>query len=390
MLTAMIPVGLLVFGSSSGPGGLVNLVAIPLVTFLVVPTLLLSLLLGVFWEPGAIATLAVPSFLMETLWSAMAFWEAWLPAWSPRVYPGTAALLLCLLAAVLLALPGVRVHWTVVLFLLAPLPLAAGFTRSGPVSVVVFDVGQGTAVLVRDGDAALLYDTGPGPPDGPPLAERTVLPGLARLGVASLEMLVVSHPDRDHAAGESMIRDRLAPTRIRRGRGGDGRRCRLGGRERLGRFVTLQSLSVARPGDSDNNASCVLIVEARGRRFLLPGDIDDRRERALVAYWRDALRADVLLAPHHGSGSSSSHLFLRTVDPLFLVVTAARANHFGHPADAVLKRAAQRGITVLNTAFAGAIEFRIDATGALHCRRYRHALAPFWRTGTGRRDCGEG
>jgi competence protein ComEC len=91
------------------------------------------------------------------------------------------------------------------------------------------------------------------------------------------------------------------------------------------------------------------------------------------------LQADVLLAAHHGSGSSTSRLFLRSVDPELLLVSAAAANRFGHPAQRVRNLAAESGIPLLNTAQDGAIEVIITPDGRMHCRRYRHARAPFWR-----------
>jgi competence protein ComEC len=129
------------------------------------------------------------------------------------------------------------------------------------------------------------------------------------------------------------------------------------------------------------------MIEAFGRRFLLPGDIERGRERALVAFWGPALSATVALAAHHGSGTSSSLSWIKHVDPRLVIITAARANQFGHPHPRVLARFEERGIDVLNTAFDGAIALRVDTDGRLSCRRLRHRWQAFWRRGDGNRRC---
>jgi competence protein ComEC len=155
----------------------------------------------------------------------------------------------------------------------------------------------------------------------------------------------------------------------------------------LGPSVTLRILSSALSRDSDNNASCVLMISAHGRRVLLPGDIDHRRERELLAYWGEELRADVLLAAHHGSGSSSSRLWLRSVAPELVVFTAGRSNRFGHPTEAVLERVKESGAMSLNTASRGAITLRVEPGGQLSCIAQRHRWGAFWRSAGTDRDC---
>jgi competence protein ComEC len=210
-----------------------------------------------------------------------------------------------------------------------------------------------------------------------------------RSDTKGLDVLVISHPDRDHDAGEPLLLERFAPGQVRRGVAAttSHERCRSGRAERFAPGVTLHYLSTALARDTDNNASCVLLIEAHGRRILLPGDIDAERERDLVAYWGVRLEADILLAAHHGSGGSSSRLWLRSVDPDYVVATTARANHFGHPAPRVVQAVSARGALLLDTAYSGAVGFTIDAGGKLSCRRYRHRGSPFWRRGGRVRDC---
>ncbi|MDP5069365.1 MAG: DNA internalization-related competence protein ComEC/Rec2, partial [Congregibacter sp.] len=359
MLLAMLPLGLFWFLEASSIGGVLNLLAIPLITFAVVPLLLGSVILGtmssVVLEQSSVQLLDLAAWLLSLLWGAMAYWEPAIARWSVlHASPDFSALVPAIIAMLLLALPAFKQKIPIIGLLLSPLFWSATATDADTVQLVFFDVGQGTSVLLRQGNHALLYDTGGGAPGDSATASRTLMPMLRASGIRSLDTLIISHPDRDHDAGETLVTKTFVPTEIRRGIAPDiAQRCRLGQAIRFGDAVTLRYLSQALPGDNDNNASCVLLVTAYGRTVLLPGDIDSRRERDLLAYWGPDLQADVLLAAHHGSGSSSSRLWLRSLAPGTMIVTAGRANRFGHPAQPVLDRASDRRIQVLNTASHG-------------------------------------
>ena len=419
LLVAMIPLGLYWFQSAATIGAAINLIAVPLVSMLVLPLLLLALLSAALAEPLALLLLGLAEWPLALLWRLLEAMDPFLDAFgSPLALPHTAALALLfplLLAALLPRFPG---KWRLGALLALPLFGPASAPADDAVRVRFFDVGQGTAVLVSHRARRLLYDTGPGYPGRAPIAERTLRPSLLAEHSRRLDFLVISHPDRDHDGGEASI-SAIAPPRITlrgrapsapiesdmpaalrtpdlRGRAPsapleagtrDEALCRSGALYRLGPVLRLRILSSARPGDSDNNASCVLAVEAFGRRLLFPGDVDRDRERALVAFWGDGLRADVLMAGHHGSATSSSRLWLKHVRPRYVVVSAARDNRFGHPAPAVLAAVRSVGAQLLNTAWRGAIEFEIHPDGRLVCFSYRHRAAPFWRRGPFPRQC---
>ena len=419
LLVAMIPLGLYWFQSAATIGAAINLIAVPLVSMLVLPLLLLALLSAALAEPLALVLLGLAEWPLALLWRLLEATDSFLDAFgSPLALPHTAALALLfplMLAALLPRFPG---KWRLGALLALPLLGPASAPAGDAVRVRFFDVGQGTAVLVSHRARRLLYDTGPGYPGRAPMAERTLRPSLLAEHSRRLDFLVISHPDRDHDGGEASI-SAIAPPRITlrgrapsapiesdmpaalrtpdlRGRalspslvpgGRDEALCRSGALYRLGPALRLRILSSARPGDSDNNASCVLAVEAFGRRLLFPGDVDRDRERALVAFWGDGLRADVLMAGHHGSATSSSRLWLKHVRPRYVVVSAARDNRFGHPAPAVLAAVRSVGARLLNTAWRGAIEFEIHPDGRLVCFSYRHRAAPFWRRGPFPRQC---
>ena len=99
----------------------------------------------------------------------------------------------------------------------------------------------------------------------------------------------------------------------------------------------------------------------------------------MVRYWREMIAADVLLLAHHGSKSSSSHTLLKWVDPKWALVSAGRGNRFGHPHPVVLERLRRRGgVTVLNTASAGAIQIRYPPNASPIVSTQRDSATPYW------------
>ncbi len=227
--------------------------------------------------------------------------------------------------------------------------------------VTVFDVGQGLAVFVEDGGAAVLIDAGP--PDG---ALLEALGGRARAG---LDAVIVTHADADHLGRLAELARRRAigsilasPATIEEA-GLDGARAvDIGDRLTLSERTTIEVLSppvaTARPAHVErNDGSLVLLIAIGERRILVAADIEAPAEAWLVASGL-LLRADVLVVPHHGSKSSSSPAFVEAVGPSVAVISVGARNPFGHPAPEVVKRYA--GSLLLRTDEAGEVTFESD------------------------------
>jgi competence protein ComEC len=294
--------------------------------------------------------------------------------------------LLGLLATVLMVLPRSRLQKGVAVLLALPmcLPYQSLTATATPVMhVTVLDVGQGTAVLIRAGRRALLYDTGGGDPAGANLGSTVVLPFLKAQGIDTLDTLIISHNDRDHSAGLASVLDAIPVLRLRYGPNVDqpglGNRCVAGEAWRWpgGQQFQFLSPAVESPARS-NDGSCVLQIKVGEYRLLLPGDIEAERERVLARFWRSALQSHWLLAGHHGSRTSSSHAFLKQVDPLLAVVSSGYQNRFGHPHPVIVERLEQRGTVVLSTATAGAIEFTLAPGKPVTVIAYRDLIRRYW------------
>ncbi|WP_068826281.1 DNA internalization-related competence protein ComEC/Rec2 [Pseudomonas sp. BMS12] len=356
---------------------LCNLLAVPWVSLLVVPLALLgTLLLPVPWLGEAL--LAGAGGLLALLFQLLAWLAALLPAWLPTAVPGWAWLLgalgtlLCILPAGLaVRLPGLLLLSALFLPPVAQVP-------HGQAEVWQLDVGQGSAVLVRTREHALLYDAGPRFGDFD-LGERVVLPSLRQLSVARLDLLLLSHADSDHAGGARALVLGLPVAAVRSGEASElpaelqAQPCVDGaGWVWDGvRFTTWRWAEA----EGGNAASCLLKVEAGGEALLLTGDIDSAAERALLNADRD-VRADWLQVPHHGSRSSSSSAFLDAVAPLQALLSRGRHNPFGHPHEQVMARYRARGIEVHDSAEEGAVRLRLGSGEAATSWR-QHAR--FWR-----------
>lgn len=369
LLPVLLATGLPV--SLSAP--LANLVAVPWISLAVLPLVLLGTVLLPLPGVGE-ALLWLAGGLLDLLFRGLALVAQQRPAWMPPALPVWAWLLVCLGALLLLLPRGVPLRGLGGVMLLAlwvprePVPL-------GQVEVWQLDVGQGLAVLLRTRHHNLLYDAGPAKGDSD-LGERVVLPTLRKLGVAALDVMLVSHAHADHAGGAAAIQRGLPVRRIIGGEAlGDvplqpcvsGERWDWDGvRFSLWRWADAQS---------SNDRSCVLMIEAQGERLLLAGDMEAGAERAWLAA-TEAPGIDWLQSPHHGSRSSSSEAFIRATAPRGVLISRGRNNSFGHPHVQVLERYRRYGVAIHDTAVEGALRLVVGRQGEVEGVRGQRR---FWR-----------
>lgn len=377
---ALLPLGLAFFQQASLVAPLVNLLAVPYITLIVIPVLLAGLLLmpSVFASDALLHLAAWLLAAFDGLLAAAAQWPAArlaLPA------PDLLAWVLALLGTLWLMAPRGWPGRFLGIFGLLPLLLPARPSLDvGAFAVTVFDVGQGQSVLVQTAGHALLIDTGPGFPEGGDLGDRVLVPSLVQLGVDRLDRLIVSHNDLDHSGGTASLRRRVAvdaiaaslPEKIP---GAElcvaGEQWRWGGVDfaMLHPPTTLPYLG--------NESSCVLRIAGPGGSVLVPGDIGEAIEGRLLREQAEMIDVDVLIAGHHGSAGSSSRAFLETVTPSWVLYSAGYRNRFGFPRAVVVDRVAAVAARQLNTADVGAmtVVFRPDRVPELQAQRNRH---PSW------------
>jgi competence protein ComEC len=228
----------------------------------------------------------------------------------------------------------------------------------------------------------LVYDAGPAYPSGFDSGASVVVPYLQQRGYRRVDRLVISHSDNDHLGGGEAVFRRLDVQRVQSGEPGAiawarSSRCRAGQQWEWD-GVRFEYLAPARPAHG-NNASCVLRAEtADGRAVLLPGDIERSVEEHLLGSQSQRLAAQVLVAPHHGSSTSSTPGFVRMVDPDIVLFPVGYRNRFGFPRPAVLQRYLRGGATLLDTAQSGAIQVRLVAGQNLQAIAFRDRVPRYW------------
>ncbi len=360
---------------------LANLLVLPVFSIVTVPAALAGLLLDGPLAPAGDRLLWLAWISLRAVVAILDGLSGLPGVFQPLASPSGLALFVTALSALWIVLPpgwpGRRLAW--------PALLAAVLYRpDGPptacVDVHVLDVGQGLSAVLRTHTRTLVFDTGPAFRGGSDTAQMVLLPFLRSIGVHSLDAVIVSHGDQDHAGGLGSL---LRGVDVRQLIGGEPRR--LAGMHALPCYSGTRwqwdgvTFKVLHPDIGDitdgNDGSCVVEVTVGAARVLLPGDIESRGERRLVE--RGHLKsAEIVIVPHHGSSTSSTAAFVTALQPQYAIVAAGYRNRWGFPKEEVVNRWQAAGATVTNTALHGALHYRVcTESGATlqsaHRDRYR-------------------
>lgn len=357
----------------------VNLIAVPVVSFILVPLCLLAtalLLVGADW--------ALPVFMLADHIMAVAI--EGLTAVSASKWTAQPLLLVPLLpwlffalAMLLLLLPPVPGKNWVSLLLILPLLSYSLRGKQPGWQLHILDVGQGLAVLISKDQRAILYDVGARYPSGFNMADAAILPFLRGQGIAQLDLLFISHGDNDHSGSLAPLQQGIEVKQLLTNESGcnDNFVLNWQGLDLNGLWPQQDSQG------SNNQRSCVLRISDGVNTVLLPGDIDTAIERQLLKNYPVQLPASVLVAPHHGSNTSSSAAFIAAVAPQLVVFSQGYRNRWGFPRPEVVARYKQAQVPTLSTSKAGQISvFFTDkadqADKGIAIKTYRRDFYPFW------------
>jgi competence protein ComEC len=381
---ALIPALLALFQQFSLAAPLANGVAIPVVSLVVTPLILIYLVLP-FPPLVHLADLLLQVLIAGLAWFAELPWAVWQQAAAPWPLVVGAAVG-CAWGLLPPGTPGRWIGWAGLLPLLAWAPSRPG---PGQWRLTVLDVGHGLAVHVQTARHDLLYDTGPAWSREGNSGLRVVLPFLRAEGVQALDRLVVSHDDIDHAGGAASVlaelpvtawSSTLAANHPLRAARPPHHPCAAGqgwtwdGVE----FRFLHPGPDLPPGASDNARSCVLRIASPRGSALLPADLEAQQEAALVdRAVPGSIASDLLVVPHHGSRSSSSGDLVAAVAPRVVIYPVGYLNRFHHPHPAVWTRWAEAGARAWRTDAGGAIRAEAGSAG-LTVSAYRDSRPRYW------------
>lgn len=385
MTIGLIPPLLAMFQQLSLVSPIANAFAIPLVSFVVVPLTLLGTLPLFGWALYlAQQAMALCMWLLEILNSLP------LAVWTQHAPPAWCIVTGMLGAAWILAPRGFPLRWLGIILLLPKFLIVPPAPAENTARIIVFDVGQGLSVAVQTHQHILLYDTGPDFAGEADSGNRILIPTLRALGINHLDGLMLSHGDIDHVGGTASILQALPVTWLSTSMQADNpllknvsnfQHCIDGQSWEWDgvHFEVLHptSAAVVNGKPHDNDLSCVLRISLGAHHILLVGDIEKTSEARLLQLHADQLPATLLVAPHHGSKSSSTEAFVTAVAPRYVVFTSGYRNRFNHPSPEVRQRYADHSAEAMRSDEDGAILIDLNAQG-LQMERYRKTHRRYW------------
>jgi competence protein ComEC len=379
----LVPALVLIFNQIPIISLIANLIAIPWISMVTMPLLLAGTVLLVVHSEIALIILQAGMTSLDIIWVYLEFLANWQIGPLALPEPAISTMVVAVLGITLLLMPkAMPGKYLGVLFVL---PLLFPQDRSpahGDFDVTVLDVGQGLAIVVRTQDHTLLYDSGPGYVTGFNAGSAVIVPYLKFSGVKRVDKIVQSHGDSDHIGGLHEIIDQIpinmiltsVPQQIDHI---SSRYCLSGQAwnwDGVGFKILHPDNNASFRG---NNASCVLKIGTGEDSVLLTGDIERRAESWLLEKYPGDLGATVLVAPHHGSTSSSGLGFIQAVSADMVVFSSGYLNRFRLPNQDIIKKYRSFGAKILNTATAGAISIRFR-NGEFSVVTERMLSSKFW------------
>jgi competence protein ComEC len=378
LFVVMVPVTIVVFNGFSLISGPVNLIAVPWVSFVTVPLALMAACLSFFgWPTGLLFFLADQSLALlfaiidrpdiSAGWVVVKYmpWYGWL-------------LLVVFGLSWLVSLPR-PVRYCSLLLPITPLLLMFHYDHSRW-QINILDVGQGLSVVIEKNAQAWVYDLGPIYKSGFNTAEHVVIPFLNYHGYQQIQTLMISHSDSDHAGDYQQflakvgVNQVIAPLKILP----DANRCHAQTFDWQGlKAEVLWPIDKVTAPANNNDRSCVVRLSNKQFSVLIPGDISKTVEQQLVTRYGSQLNSTLLIAPHHGSNSSSSAAFIAAVDPQYVVYSSGFLNRYRFPRPQVVDRYQQANAQQFTTADSGQVSFVIS-DNRIEARQARRDMLPHW------------
>jgi competence protein ComEC len=359
-LLGLMPFTLYWFSYGAVNGLIANLIAIPLVGYVIVPlSLLVVFLLQMVTLPWLITFLAS---IIKTLLIYLTLIDKFEVVNFSFPLSTILAMFALMLASMLLLFLPIRVFIPAALILLLA-ALFPGYPRlkTGEARIDILDVGQGLAIVINTARHTMVYDTGMKFYQGSDMAQMAIIPYLSTLRVKKIDKVVISHPDLDHRGGLPSLEEKypigeLLVDNVKFYH--RGKNChQYPGWTWDG--VSFRFIPIEQTFRDKNNSSCVLHISNQAGSVLLPGDIEKLAENYLVSTHKDELAADVLVVAHHGSKTSSTRAFIKYVSPEFAVISAGFDNRYHFPHFQTLTTLAAQNIKVFNTINCGMVTLNL-------------------------------
>ncbi|MCW5588679.1 MAG: DNA internalization-related competence protein ComEC/Rec2 [Legionellales bacterium] len=385
LLLGVFPISLYFFQQVSLISPLANSVSVPLVGGIVVPLCLLATCCLLWSSTVAHLLFSIADKLLIIVWHYLVYLSQ-LPyaVWKfslTNLYLLIIVMLSIFIVLLPRAFPGKFASLIIILTCLNwPVPRMT----FAAISFSILDVGQGLASVVQTAHHVLIYDAGPKFNSELDSGKNIVIPFLLNQGIKKIDAMVISHGDNDHIGGAASILMQFPTTNLLTSAPEKliifhPKLCHAGQHWRWDGV----DFTVLYPSKNfyglDNNSSCVLSITNHRATILLTGDIEHLAENELLKSDLQQLPSTILVAPHHGSKTSSSNPFIQAIQPHFVVFATGYLNRFHFPDATVVRRYHALGAELLNTANCGEIHFTINSQGKITSSCYRHDHPQVWR-----------
>jgi len=379
----MLPLVAMINGQVSFISLFANLIAVPLMSLTSIPLCLLAVLLLPLSESAStlLLELALQSIKLIWQWFEILATQSWaiIDVSNEQVFWITSIFLVVALSVFLSLKRGFIVISTGAILLTISV-LAFYEEKPQGWQVTVLDVGQGLSIIIEKNQHAIVYDTGASYPSGFNLVDAVVMPYLKHQGIKKVDKVIISHSDNDHAGGLKKLQQLIHIDEvIANDKSLKGDRSCQQGNEFLWQKLTFTMLSPNSLRGEDNDDSCVIRISDGKYSVLLTGDISAKVERVLLSNEEisSQLNVDILVAPHHGSKTSSSDVFIKQVSPSVVIFSAGFLNRWHMPMEKIVQRYQKSKVNVFNTANNGMIQLDISTNG-IHVKPYRQSIFPYW------------
>lgn len=375
----LIPLSLFFYQQLSLLGIIANCITIPWIAFVVLPLCggsIFACLISKLFASKLLfltsKTLLLMYWFLEKL-SAIS-WLQW------QFVPNDFVLLIAILGLLLYLSPlprkSIGLLALMPIFFLKPID-----PKNGQVNFTLLDVGQGLSAVIQTKNHILVYDTGSRWVDGLSYGETVVLPYLNKIGAKKIDMMMISHGDLDHRGGADYLLSHIPVTTILTS---------------APHYFPVSLTQICHENESwnwdgvnftvlyprtnqeylDNDSSCVLKVTTGRQSILLPGDIEKKSEHYLVT--NEKLSSTILIAPHHGSKTSSTLDFIVATHPQYVLFPVGYLNTYHFPNTAVVSRYKELGAQCLDSVNYGAIYFELFPDRIMKPMSYRGMDRHFW------------
>ncbi len=381
----MLPLTSLFFSYSSIVAPIVNFVTIPVLALLIVPLSLVSTIMLFLIPDLGQVMMTICAFLLEWVMVLVGYFAQveWAGFWFKEISLwgyGSAGL-----AILLFLLP----RGTGLNRLSIPLALVLFFPsikqlESGEFELEIIDIGQGLSVFVKTANHNLLFDTGGMLTQHNSMASAIVIPYFLSQGLDQLDKLIISHPDRDHAAGLTDVLEQMSVTSVITAQ---KFKQELQADEVCDRTLSWEwdqvhfefINDVSKEYSRRNDYSCVLRISNSQSSALITGDIEKSAEKVLLS--KSLKNVDLLIVPHHGSKTSSTLEFVQATNPKAVIYTVGYRNWYRFPHASVSQRYRSVGAQEYRSDRDGLVRFNFSPTrNTYRVSTYRSQHKEFWRT----------